>query len=87
MISRYEEAKEKVRQRLLERIDFTRDMDDEEIREIIDEEIVFIGRYGYLSLLEKNRLSKELFYAIRKLDILQEFFFLAREWEKHGWDP
>ena len=72
MISRYEEAKEKVRQRLLERIDFTRDMDDEEIREIIDEEIVSIGRYGYLSLLEKNRLSKELFYAIRKLDILQE---------------
>lgn len=72
MMSRYEEAKDKVRQRLLERIDFTRDMKDEEIREIIDEEIVSVGRYGYLSLLEKNRLGKELFYAIRKLDILQE---------------
>ena len=72
MMSRYEEAKEKVRQRLLERIDFTRDMDDGEIREMIDEEIVSVGKYGYLSLLEKNRLGKELFYAIRKLDILQE---------------
>lgn len=72
MMSRYEEAKDKVRQRLIERIDFTRDMKDEEIREILDEEIVSAGRYGYLSLLEKNRLGKELFYAIRKLDILQE---------------
>lgn len=72
MMCRYEEAKEKVRQRLLERIDFTRDMDDGEIREMIDEEIVLVGRYGYLSLLEKNRLGKELFYSIRKLDILQE---------------
>ena len=72
MMSRYEEAKDKVRQRLIERIDFTRDMKDEEIREILDEEIVSVGRYGYLSLLEKNRLGKELFYAIRKLDILQE---------------
>ena len=40
MMSRYEEAKDKVRQRLIERIDFTRDMKDEEIREILDEEIV-----------------------------------------------
>lgn len=72
MMCRYEEAREKVRQRLLERIDFTRDMDDEEIREMIDEEIVSVGRYGYLSLMEKNRLGKELFYSIRKLDILQE---------------
>ena len=49
MMSRYEEAKDKVRQRLIERIDFTRDMKDEEIREILDEEIVSVGRYGYLS--------------------------------------
>lgn len=71
-MTRYEEAKEKVRQRLLERIDFTRDMDEGEIWEMIDEEIVSVGRYGYLSLVEKNRLSKELFYSIRRLDILQE---------------
>lgn len=69
---RYEEAKSRMKGRLLERIDFSREMDDVEIRELIDEEIVFIGHFCYLSLAEKNRLSKELFYSIRKLDVLQE---------------
>lgn len=69
---RYEEAKFKIKERLLERIDFTRNVSDSEIREMIDEEIVLVGRYGYLSLSQKNRLSRELFYGIRKLDVLQE---------------
>lgn len=69
---RYEEAKNKIKDRLLERIDFSREVDDVEMKEMIDEEIVLIGRFCYLSLTEKNRLSKELFYSIRKLDVLQE---------------
>lgn len=69
---RYEEAKSRMKGRLLERIDFSREVDDVEIRELIDEEIVLLGRFCYLSLAEKNRLSKELFYSIRKLDVLQE---------------
>ncbi|MBO6016265.1 MAG: hypothetical protein J6P60_06775, partial [Lachnospiraceae bacterium] len=69
---RYEDAKENIRRHLMGRIDLSREMKDEEIRRLIDEEIVLVGRYGYLSLMEKNRLGKELFYAIRKLDILQE---------------
>lgn len=72
MTSRYEEAKRNIRQHLLKRMDFSRDMDDGEIRDMIDEEIVLVGRYGYLSLMEKNQLGRELFYSIRKLDILQE---------------
>lgn len=71
-MSRYEEAKENIKKHLQNRMDFSRDMDDQEIREIIDEEIVLQGRYGYLSLSEKNKLGKELFYSIRRLDILQE---------------
>ncbi|MBR1692935.1 MAG: CpaF family protein [Lachnospiraceae bacterium] len=71
-MSRYEEAKTRVRAHLMQRMDLTRDIDDQEIQDMLDEEIVLIGRCGYLSLAEKKRLGRELFYAIRKLDILQE---------------
>ncbi len=71
-MSEFDETKTRLKERLLERIDFSREVSDIEIREMIDEEIVLVGRYLYLSLAQKNRLGKELFASIRKLDILQE---------------
>ena len=68
----YEATKQKLKTGLMEKIDFSKAAGDEEIKELIDDEIVLLGRYGYLSLAEKNRLGKELFASIRKLDILQE---------------
>ena len=68
----YEATKQKLKAGLMEKIDFSKAAGDEEIKELIDDEIVLLGRYGYLSLAEKNRLGKELFASIRKLDILQE---------------
>ncbi len=68
-MSEFDETKTRLKERLLERIDFSREVSDIEIREMIDEEIVLVGRYLYLSLAQKNRLGKELFASIRKLDI------------------
>lgn len=67
-----ETVKQSLQSRLMEKIDFTRDVCDSEIQEMIDEEIILTGRYAYLSLADKNRLAKELFFSIRKMDILQE---------------
>ncbi|MDE6529142.1 MAG: CpaF family protein [Lachnospiraceae bacterium] len=47
-------------------------MTDEEIRELIDQVIIQKGREYGLVYEQKKALSKELFYAIRKLDILEE---------------
>lgn len=70
------ESKELSRKRLLQeltgRIDYTRESSDEEIRELVDELLLQEGRQRPLGLAERHRLEKELFYAIRKLDVIQE---------------
>ena len=68
----YEEIKQLVRERVLERIDYSKEIADEEIEGLIDEEIIEVSGEHYLSLLQKISLGKELFYSIRRLDILQE---------------
>lgn len=70
------EHKDTTRQRLLheltERIDYSRESSDEEIRDLIDELLLREGRERPLGLTEREQLQKELFYAIRKLDVIQE---------------
>ncbi|MBD5544123.1 MAG: CpaF family protein [Lachnospiraceae bacterium] len=68
----YDAIKKNLKTELFQAMDFSREMKDEEIRELIDEKIMSIGRETYIPLAEKKRLGKELFFSIRKLDILQE---------------
>lgn len=67
-----EERRKILKEKLLESIDYSRESSDEEIRELIDEMLVREGRENPISLLERGRLRKELFHAVRKLDVLQE---------------
>lgn len=66
----------KVRSRLKEKIlcgiSLEREMEDDEVRDLIDQTIMSEGRQLGLGLTEKQQLAKELFYEIRRLDILQE---------------
>lgn len=64
--------KQKLRAILLEQLDFSREMPDEEIKELIDELIIKESKKEFISLEERKHLRQELFYSIRKLDILQE---------------
>ncbi len=64
--------KETVQKRVLTEIDFSKDISDEDIQEIIDREIVSISKSTYCNLAFRKKLRKEIFYTIRKLDILQE---------------
>lgn len=61
-----------LKEAVLERISLSREMTDEEIQELIDQVIIQKGREYGLAYRQKQELSKELFYAIRKLDILEE---------------
>ncbi len=67
-----EEKRRNLKERLLESIDYSRESSDEEICELIDEMLVREGRERPFSLSERRRLRKELFHAVRKLDVLQE---------------
>lgn len=64
--------KTELKEAVQERISLLREMTDEEIRELIDQVIIQKGREYGLTYEQKKTLSKELFYAIRKLDILEE---------------
>jgi len=64
--------KEKLQQEVLERIDLTADITDEELLYVIDELLVEKSRENYISLQEKRRLRREIFNSIRRLDILQD---------------
>lgn len=67
-----EERRRILKEKLLESIDYSRESSDEEIRELIDEMLVREGRETPLSLSARSRLRRELFHAVRKLDVLQE---------------
>ena len=64
---------EQLHKRVLQEIDLTEEISDEELVEIIYRVLDEYSEEKYISLKEKTELGKELFNAFRKLDILQEF--------------
>jgi len=71
-LNQYEEIKLSIMEQVLKKLDFSREISDEEIESHIDEAIMEVGKKGYLTLSEKTRMSQELFYSMRRLDVLQE---------------
>lgn len=69
---RYEELKETLRERLMGEMDYSRQTEDGEIREKIGELLTAREYAGSLNIRERSRMGRELFYAIRKMDVLQE---------------
>ena len=72
MKNRLDEMREQLRDRLRADIDYSREISDGEMQELIDELLMREGKKRLMTLEEKAWLRKELFYAIRKLDVLQE---------------
>ena len=63
---------QEIRRRLLDRLDLSIELTDEEILEAIDSLILNEMRDMSCGLKEKVQLRQELFYSVRKLDVLQE---------------
>jgi len=57
---------------VLKRLDMTRETQNEELLEIIRSVLEEISNNSYFPLEEKIRISKDLFNAFRRLDVLQE---------------
>lgn len=64
--------KTELKEAVQDRISLCGEMTDEEIKELIDQIIIRKGREYGLAYEQKKELSRELFFAIRKLDILEE---------------
>lgn len=61
----------KIKKEILARLDFSRDLSDEEVMAEIEESVLLAGRENYLSILEKKEICNETFNAIRRLGPLQ----------------
>ncbi|MCM1135185.1 MAG: CpaF family protein [Clostridium sp.] len=57
---------------ILGKMDFSRQMDEEEVRELIDEQIRQESKKRRFEVAERERLRREIFQSVRQLGILQE---------------
>lgn len=71
MLKDYGELKEELHRRVLGQLDYGREQSDEEIMEIIDEVLLEEQLLRLLPVSESHHLRTELFYSLRRLDILQ----------------
>ncbi|SCJ81598.1 Pertussis toxin liberation protein H [uncultured Eubacterium sp.] len=62
----------KLREKVMEKIDVSTEISDDRVKEIVDEVILEYGNEKGLSVREKYRLQKEIYDSIRGLDILEE---------------
>ena len=62
----------KLREKVMEKIDVSTEISDDKVKEIVDEVILEYGNEKGLSVREKYRLQKEIYDSIRGLDILEE---------------
>lgn len=68
----YQEIKKKIQQELLKELDFSKELGEEELFELIDQKIHETALKRGLWLEERKQMRKEIFRAMRQLDILQE---------------
>ena len=62
----------KLKGQILERIDLSREVPDEEMQDLIDQVVLTCGKEQHLPLNERCRLKKDLFQALRRMDVLQD---------------
>ena len=67
-----EERKRQLKEKLSANIDYSTERSDAEMQELIDEMLIRESKEIPMTLAERRQLRKELFDAIRKLDVLQE---------------
>lgn len=68
----YQKIRAVLHQDILKKIDFSRDVKDEEILELIDGEIISRSHDLALTIDTMKQLRRDLYNSIRRLDILQE---------------
>ena len=98
----YSRLKNEIKNVLIEEIDFTKELEERELLELIDEKIRILSLKQRIPLEDRSKLRKEVFRALRQLDVLQELIedpkiteimingtehiFLEREGKLIEWD-
>ncbi len=64
--------KQELQDLVIKQIDLSKELQDDEILEVIDDILLKESKNNYISLQDKRQLRKDIFNSIRRLDILQE---------------
>ena len=72
MATDYEDYKRRIKQEVLDRIDMMDQQDDAAIKELINDSLEKSENFHVIKKKKRIQLSKEIFYSIRRLDILEE---------------
>lgn len=72
MATDYEDYKRRIKQEVLDKIDMMDQQDDAAIKELINDSLEKSENFHVIPLSKRIQLSKEIFYSIRRLDILEE---------------
>ena len=67
-----EQDEEIVRGRVLERMDLSKELTDEQILEVIREEICRYANYHSMGIARRMQMQRNIFHSLRRLDVLQE---------------
>ena len=71
-MARLEEIRDRVHSAVINRIDFTREIGDTEVLDLIDEELIRFRGENDLDIASMKTLRQDLFHSIRRLDVLQD---------------
>jgi pilus assembly protein CpaF len=71
-VARLEEIRDRVHSAVINRIDFTREIGDTEVLDLIDEELIRFRGENDLDIASMKTLRQDLFHSIRRLDVLQD---------------
>ena len=66
------EIKTKIKQNIMKQITSQRELADEQLVKLIDQEILGFSEVAFITIEQKVRLRKELYNSLRRLDVLQE---------------
>lgn len=69
---RINQCKQRLKKEILQKINLSKEISDNQVYDVLDEVITEAGRKEYLSLEEKQIIRKEVFNSLRRLDVLQE---------------
>ncbi len=68
----FSEIKATIKQNIMKVITSQRELEDEQLVKLIDQEILRFGEVTFITIEQKVRLRKELYNSLRRLDVLQE---------------
>ena len=63
---------EKIRKEVMESIDLSVDVSDEEIRKLIRSKIIELAKIQPISLSDRRKVEGHVFNSLRKLDVLED---------------